>query len=72
MKSGRLDPKPRLVGSIRASLLAFTGARTFNGSAIAVTPGGKSFVLVAGPQQTFAEIGRDGRVLRGGAFPRGL
>ena len=71
VKSGRLDPKPRLVVPYR-ELARFTGARAFNGSAIAVTPGGNSFVLLAGPQQTFAEIGRDGRVLRGGAFPRGL
>jgi hypothetical protein len=71
VRSGRLDPKPRLVVPYR-ELARFTGASVFNGSAIAVTPGGKSFVLLAGPQQTFAEIGRDGRVLRGGAFPRGL
>jgi hypothetical protein len=71
VKDNRLSPKPRLIVPYR-ELARFTGAPVFNGSAIAVSPGGKSFVLVAGPQQAFAEIGRDGRVLRAGAFPRGL
>lgn len=71
LRDGRLAPAPRLVVPY-AELARLTGAAGFNGSAIAVTPGGKSFLLVAGPQRTFAEIGRDGRVLRGGAFPQGV
>jgi hypothetical protein len=71
LKDGRVTSKPRLTVSY-AELARTTGAAAFNGTAIAVAPGGKSFLLVAGPQQAFAEIGRDGRVLRGGAFPRGL
>ncbi|MGH7630183.1 MAG: hypothetical protein ACREOF_12560, partial [Gemmatimonadales bacterium] len=55
-----------------SDLARVTGAPEFNGSAMAISPGGKSLVLVAGPQQTFAEIAPDGRVLRGGAFPRGV
>lgn len=71
LKTGRVAAAPRF--SIPYSTLArVTGAREFNGSAIAVSPGGRSFVLVAGPQQTFAEVTPDGRVLRGGAFPRGI
>jgi hypothetical protein len=71
LKSGRTAAEPRLEIS-SAALARVTDAPEFSGSAIAVSPGGDSFLLVAGPQQTFAEVGRDGRVLRGGAFPRGV
>jgi hypothetical protein len=67
----RLAPAPRLSLPL-AELSRITGTPGFNGSAIAANPDGKSFVLVAGPQRAFAEIGRAGRVLRGGVFPRGL
>jgi hypothetical protein len=71
LKSGQLAGTPRLAVPY-SDLAGVTGAREFNGSAMAISPGGKSFLLIAGPQQTFAEIAPDGRVLRGGAFPRGV
>jgi hypothetical protein len=70
LETGRLAPTPRF--SIGSSALArVTGAREFSGSAIAAMPNG-SFLLVAGPQQAFAEIDGAGRVVRGGRFPRGI
>ena len=52
-----------------SELLPMTGGKGFNGSAIAVRPGG-GMVLVAGPQQTFAELAADGKPLRGGALDK--
>jgi hypothetical protein len=48
-----------------------TGGKSFNGSALALVPGGRSLLLVAGPQQLFAEVGPDGAPLRGGSIDEG-
>ena len=65
-----LGDKPRLVVPWSA-LAPVTGGKGFNGSAVAVTPGGRSLLMVAGPQQLFAEVGSDGAPLRGGAMDKG-
>lgn len=71
LETGRLAAEPRI--SVPYSALArVTGAAEFGGSAIAAEPDGRSFLLVAGPQQLFAEVDRQGQVLRGGRFPRGV
>jgi hypothetical protein len=71
LETGRMATEPRL--SVPYSALArVTGAAEFNGSAVAANPDGRSFLLVAGPQQLFAEVDRQGQVLRGGRFPRGV
>jgi hypothetical protein len=69
LQDRRLEAQPRLTVPF-TSLALLTGAKSFNGSALALTPGGKSLALVAGPQQVFAEIGLDGSVLMGGALDR--
>jgi hypothetical protein len=71
LETGRMAAEPRLVVPYSA-LARVTGAAEFNGSAIAANPDGRSFLLVAGPQQLFAEVDRQGQVLRGGRFPRGV
>ena len=42
----------------------------FNGSALAFTPGGRSLVLVAGPQRQYLEVTLDGKVVGGGPLDR--
>ncbi len=64
----RLEPTPRLVVPY-ATLRPLTGTKAFNGSALAFTPGGRSLVLVAGPQRLFVEI-TDGRATEGGSLDR--
>ena len=53
------------------ALTQVTGGKAFNGSAVALAPGGRSLLIVAGPQQLFAEVGLDGAPLRGGAIDKG-
>jgi len=65
----RLDPQPRLTVAY-SELSRVTGAREFNGSALGLTPGGRSLALVAGPQRVYAEITREGRLVGGGALDR--
>jgi uncharacterized protein YjiK len=65
-----LGDKPHLAVPWSA-LARVTGGKGFNGSALAVTPGGRSLLMVAGPQQLFAEVGSDGTPLRGGAMDKG-
>jgi uncharacterized protein YjiK len=69
LRDRRLDTNPRLMVSF-SSLAPLTGAKDFNGSALAFMPGGKSLAMVAGPQQVFAEIGLDGAPITGGALDR--
>jgi uncharacterized protein YjiK len=65
------EETPRL--SVPWSALArVTGADGFNGSALALVPGGRSLLMVAGPQQLFAEIASDGAPLLGGSMDKGL
>ena len=47
-----------------------TGGKGFNGSALTVRPGGSSLLLVAGPQQLFAEVALDGKPIRGGTLDK--
>jgi hypothetical protein len=58
-----MDDKPRLV-------VPWTG-KGFSGSALAPVPGGRTLVMVAGPQGLFAEIGLDGSPVRAGVLDRG-
>jgi hypothetical protein len=71
LKQRRLVPQPILTVPYE-ELARRTGQRAFNGSGLAVRPGGESIVLVAGPQRAFAEVDRSGRVLSAGVFPAGL
>ena len=54
-----------------SALARVTGGKEFNGSAVAVAPGGRSLLMVAGPQQLFAEVGVDGVPLLGGSIDNG-
>ncbi|HEX6104319.1 MAG TPA: hypothetical protein VFZ26_01965 [Gemmatimonadales bacterium] len=67
----RFERKPRILVS-EERLAAVTGSKGFNGSAIARHPRTGTFLLVAGPQRTFAEIDGSGRVLGGGKLGRSL
>jgi hypothetical protein len=62
-----LEPAPRLSVPY-AALARVTGARAFNGSAVAVAPDGRSLVMVAGPQRVYAGVAADGRTVEGGAL----
>ena len=63
----KLGSSPRL--SVPWSALApLTGGKGFNGSALAVTPDGRSLAMVAGPQQLFAEVTPEGSPVTGGAL----
>jgi hypothetical protein len=65
----KLESTPRLVVAY-AALRPLTGTNALNGSALAFTPGGRSIVLVAGPQRLFVEITADGRATEGGLLDR--
>jgi uncharacterized protein YjiK len=65
----RLGDTPRLAVPWSA-LAGVTGGKGFNGSALALTPGGRSLLMVAGPQQLFAEVALNGAPLRGGSMDR--
>jgi hypothetical protein len=54
-----------------SALARVTGGKGFNGSAIVLAPGGRSLLMVAGPQQLFAEVGSDGAPLSGGSLDDG-
>ncbi|HEX6105313.1 MAG TPA: hypothetical protein VFZ26_07000 [Gemmatimonadales bacterium] len=60
-----LSPAPRLAVPWR-ELARVTGEEKFNGSALEVMPGDSSLLLLAGPQQLFAEITMEGVPVRGG------
>jgi uncharacterized protein YjiK len=60
------DTAPRL--RVEYSSLTGTGERNFHGSAMAVAPGDRSLVLIAGPQKSFAELALDGQVLSSGGL----
>lgn len=63
------EPEPRVLVSEKR-LEAVTGSKGFNGSAIVRHPRTGTFILLAGPQQTYAEIDAEGRVLGGGKLDR--
>ena len=68
LDGGTADASPRI--RIDYARLRATGAAEFHGSALAVTPGGRSLLLVAGPQETWAEISLTGDVLAAGSLDR--
>jgi hypothetical protein len=63
--TGEFEPKPRLLVS-QAALQRVTGVRSFAGSAITRHPGTGTYLMLAGPQRTYAEIDSTGKVLGGG------
>jgi hypothetical protein len=60
-----LADRPR-VSVPAASLARLTGASSFKGSAIAREPRSGHYLLVAGPEKTWIELGPGGEVLAGG------
>jgi hypothetical protein len=64
-ETGRIDERPRLIIPER-ELARVTGARHFNGTAMARHPTTATYILIAGPQHAFAEVDGGGRVLAGG------
>jgi hypothetical protein len=67
--TGDFEAEPRLTVA-QAELERVTGAKRFAGSAIARHPRSGTWLLVAGPQQAFAEIDTTGKVLGGGLLPK--
>jgi hypothetical protein len=67
LADGTRDAEPRMIVPW-SELARVTGADGFHGSALALTPGGRSLLMIAGPQRLFAEVGSNGAVLRGGAL----
>lgn len=65
---GATDKAPRI--RVDYSKLAGTGSSSFHGSAVALAPGGKSVVMIAGPQEAFAELSLSGDVLSSGGLDR--
>jgi hypothetical protein len=65
----QLEAKPRLVVDY-ADLARVTGAKAFHGSALVRAPRTGTFVMIAGPQETYAEVSSTGRVLGGGRLDR--
>jgi hypothetical protein len=65
-----LEGKPRLVVPWSA-ISEMTGGKGFNGSAVALVPGGGSLLMAAGPQRLFAEVRLDGSPVRGGVLDQG-
>lgn len=63
--TGDFAPEPRLTVS-QAALERVTGVKRFSGSALVRHPRTGTWILVSGPQRTFAEIDASGRVLGGG------
>lgn len=70
LADNRRGDTPRLVIQWN-DLDPLTGGKGFNGSAIALAPGGESLLMLAGPQQLFAEVGANGKPLRGGPIDKG-
>jgi uncharacterized protein YjiK len=61
-----VDTAPRI--RVDYARLTGTGQRSFHGSAMAFAPDGRSLVLIAGPQKSFAEVALDGTVLSSGGL----
>jgi hypothetical protein len=64
-ETGRFEEQPRMIIPER-ELERVTGARHFNGSAMARHPRTGTYILIAGPQHAYAEVDDRGRVLGGG------
>jgi hypothetical protein len=61
-----VDTAPRI--RVDYDRLTGTGQRAFHGSGMAFAPDGRSLVLIAGPQKSFAEVGLDGSVMSSGGL----
>jgi hypothetical protein len=68
-ESWQVAPEPRMLIP-ESRLEEVTGARGFSGSAIARHPRTGTFILLAGPQRTYAEVDARGRVLGGGKLDK--
>jgi uncharacterized protein YjiK len=64
-ETGEFEPEPRLLVP-QADLRRVTGAKGFSGSAITRHPRTGTYLMLAGPQRAYAEIGSTGKVLGGG------
>jgi uncharacterized protein YjiK len=71
LAEGGLEAAPRLAVGYGA-FAAATGANAFHGSALAFVPGGRSLLLIAGPQRAFAELTPDGQVAAAGVLERSI
>jgi hypothetical protein len=67
-ETGEFEARPRLTIP-ESELRRVTGAKGFSGSAITRHPRTGNYLMVAGPQQVYAEIDSTGRVLGGGKLP---
>ncbi len=67
-ETGEFEAEPRLIIP-EAELRRVTGAKGFSGSAITRHPRTGTYLMVAGPQQVYAEIDSTGTVLGGGKLP---
>lgn len=65
----KFEPEPRLLVP-EDRLRQVTGGKRFNGSAIVRHPQSGTYLLVAGPQRSYAEVDARGRVLGGGRLSR--
>jgi uncharacterized protein YjiK len=65
--TGEFEPEPRLTIA-EADLQRVTGAKRFSGSAITRHPRTGTYLMVAGPQQVYAEVDTTGKVLGGGTL----
>jgi hypothetical protein len=65
----RFEPEPRLLIQ-ESQLETVTGQKGFSGSAIVRHPRTGTYLLVAGPQRTYAEVSGSGEVLGGGVLDR--
>ncbi len=61
----QLEPKPRMIIP-EHDLERFTGTKRFHGSAMVRHPRTGTYLLLAGPEQAYAEVDAAGRVLGGG------
>ncbi len=64
IETWRFEPQPRILIRERA-LERVTGAKRFNGSAMVRDPRTGTYLLLAGPQQAYAEVSASGEVLGG-------
>ncbi|MBA3893639.1 MAG: hypothetical protein H0X69_08080 [Gemmatimonadales bacterium] len=63
--SWRIEPRPRILVP-EDRLERVTGEKRFSGSGLTRHPRTGTFLLIAGPQQAFAEVSAAGEVLGGG------
>jgi len=67
-ETGEFEAQPRLTIA-EAELQRVTGAKGFSGSAITRHPRTGTYLMVAGPQNVYAEVDSTGKVLGGGRLP---